>query len=140
MKVCICCSLSFGDEVRKVAEQLTALGHEVLLPNGIINRLIEEKDFDPVRAKVETDSCHKHVDKIRAADAVLVCNFTKRGIENYIGANSFAEMFVAEYFNKPIYCLNTLPNQPYINDELRSFHVEVLEGNLEKISQNAVNS
>ena len=30
--------------------------------------------------------------KICEADALLVCNFTKKGIENYIGANTFLEM------------------------------------------------
>lgn len=135
MKICICCSLKFGDEVREIAKQLEALGHEVLLPNGVINRLTEQPDFDPIRAKIDTDSCHKHTDKIREADAVLVCNYAKNGIENYIGANSFCEMFVAQYFNKPIYCLNPLPDQPYINEELQSFGATILNGNLEKIKQ-----
>ena len=133
MKICICCSLSFGDEVREAAQKLEELGHEVLLLNGIINRLIEQEDFDPVRAKVDTDSNHKHVDKIRVSDAVLVCNYDKNNVKNYIGANSFAEMFAAYYFNKPIYVLNELPDMPYINDEIRSFGVEVLDGDLGRI-------
>ncbi len=135
MKICICCSLSFGDEVRKIAAQLEKLGCEVLMPNGIINRLIEQESFDPVQAKIDTDSNHKHVDKIREADAVLVCNYTKNGIENYIGANSFAEMFVAYYFDKPIYTLFPLPNMAYINDEINSFGAKVLNGDLSKIEE-----
>lgn len=133
MKICICSSLSFGDEVRKVAKDLEKSGHEVLLPNGIINRLLEQDDFDPVLAKTSTDSNHKHVDKIRESDAVLVCNYTKNNIDNYIGANSFAEMFTAFYFNKPIFTLNPLPDIPYINDEIQSFNVKVLNGELNKI-------
>lgn len=135
MKICVCSSLSFGDEVRAVAKKLKAMGHEVLLPNGIINRLVEREDFDPVQAKIDTDSNHKHVDKVRAADAVLVCNYTKNGIENYIGANSFAEMFVAYYFDKPIYTLNPLPDMAYISDEIHSFNVKVLSGDLSKIEE-----
>lgn len=133
MKICICYSLSFGDEVRKIATQLEEMGHEVLLPNGVINRLTEQKDFDPIQAKINTDSNHKHVDKVRAADAVLICNYTKNGIENYIGANSFAEMFVAYYFNKPIYTLFPLPDMPYISDEIHSFGAKNLNGDLSKI-------
>lgn len=135
MKICICCSLSFGDEVREVAKQLEMMGHEVLLPNGVINRLIEQEDFDPIQAKIDTDSNHKHVDKIREADVVLVCNYTKNGIRNYIGANSFAEMFAAYYFGKPIYALNPLPDMAYINDEIHSFDVKVLNGDLSKIRE-----
>lgn len=135
MKICICCSLSFGDEVREVARQLEMMGHEVLLPNGVINRLIEQEDFDPIQAKIDTDSNHKHVDKVRESDVVLVCNYTKNGIRNYIGANSFAEMFAAYYFDKPIYALNPLPDMAYINDEIHSFDVKVLNGDLSKIKE-----
>lgn len=133
MKICICCSLSFGNEVREIAKQLEKMGHEVLLPNGVINRLIEQENFDPVQAKIDTDSNHKHVEKVRESDAVLICNYTKNGIENYIGANSFAEMFAAYYFNKPTYVLNPLPDMPYINDEIRSFDAKILGGDLTKM-------
>lgn len=134
MKICICCSLSFGDEVRQIAKRLENLGHEVLLPNGIINHLIEQENFDPIQAKIDTDSNHLHVDKIRSADAILVYNYTKNNIKNYIGANTFAEMFFANYFDKPIFMLNPLPNMPYIHDEIHSFGVKVINGNLGKIS------
>lgn len=133
MKICICSSLSFPDEVNAVAWQLTKLGHEVLLPNGIVNRLIEQPNFDPTQAKIDTDSCHKHVDKIRAADVVLICNYTKNGIENYIGANTFAEIFVAKYFDKPIFSLHALPDMPYIHEELQSFGVINLDNDVSKI-------
>lgn len=135
MKICICCSLSSGDKVRKIAKQLESDGHEVFLPNGVIHRLNEQPDFDSIRAKLETDPYHKHVDKIRTADAVLMCNYTKNGIENYIGANSFAELFVAYYFNKPIFILNPLPDMPYINDEIYALQAKVLNGNLNKIDK-----
>lgn len=135
MKICICCSLSFGDEVCGIAKQLEAMGHEVLLPNGVIHRLNEAPDFDPVKAKLETDPYHVHTDKIRLSDAVLMCNYTKNGIENYIGANSFAELFAAYYFNKPIYMLNPLPDMPYINDEIKAFGAKVLNGDLSKVGE-----
>lgn len=133
MKTCICSSLSFVDEVNEVARNLTKIGHEVLLPNGIINRLIEKEDFDPVQAKIDTQSCQKHVDKVREADVILVCNYDKNGIQHYIGANTFAEMFVAYYFGKPIFALNSLPDQPYIHDEIYSFGIKVIDGDLNKI-------
>lgn len=132
-KLCICCSLSFTNQVLQIAKRLEELGFEVLLPNGLINRLIEKENFNPVRAKVETDSCHLHVDKIRESDAVLMCNFTKNGIEDYIGANSFAELFVAKYFDKPIYAFHSLPDQSYINEELESFNIKVINEKLEEI-------
>lgn len=134
MKICVCCSLSFTDEVLKVAEELEGLGHEVLLPNGIIQRQIEREDFDPIKTKAETDAVRKHIDKIRESDAVLICNYDKKGVENYIGANTFLEMAAAHYHKKPIYVLNELPNMPYVNDELQSFETIILNQNLALIA------
>ena len=132
MKICISCSLSFPDEVLVVAKKLEKSGHEVLLPTGIENRAIERPDFDPVAAKHEGgyDSIRAHFAKIRKADALLVCNFTKKGVENYIGANTFLEMGYAYSLKKPVYVLNRLPDQPYINDELKAFGAIELASNL----------
>lgn len=135
MKICICCSLSFTEEVLALAKELEKQGFELLLPNSVIERSIEKPDFDPVQAKIKTGNVNKHIDKIKASDAVLICNYAKNGIENYIGANTFLEIAAAHYFGKPIYTLNPLPDQPYIHDEIHSFDIKVLNGDLEKIKK-----
>ena len=135
MKICICCSLSFTDEVFAITKELEKLGHEVLLPNGIINRLIEKEDFDPIKAKTETNAVKNHIEKIRKADAVLVCNYTKNGVKNYIGANTFLEISFAYYFDKPIYSLNSLPDFDYINDEIQSFNIININNDLSLIQK-----
>lgn len=134
MKVCICCSLSFTNEVLALAKELEQLGHEVLLPNGVLSNIINEPDFDPVQAKITTGNVNKHIDKVRQSDAVLVCNYDKKGIKNYIGANTFLEIAAAHYFNKPIFALHALPDQPYINDELQSFGIKVINGDLKALA------
>jgi len=133
MKICICCSLTFTQEVLDLAEKLEALGHELLLPNSVINRAIEKPDFDPIKSKIATNAVNNHIDKVKACDAVLICNYTKKGIENYIGANTFIEISAAHYNGKPIFALNPLPDQPYINDELLSFDIKVINGDLAQI-------
>ena len=134
MKICICTSLTFTDEVLALQKELEALGHEVLMPNGVINGLIKAADFNPILAKTETDAITKHIDKIRESDTILVCNYSKRGIDNYIGANTFIEMAAAHYFGKPIFVLNELPQQDYIRDELLAFdNMTVLDGDLTRI-------
>ena len=135
MKICICCSLSFTDKVKEIAEKLEKLGHEVLLPNGILIDAIHKPDFDPVVAKRDNgyDAIREHFNKIKDSDAVLVCNFTKNDVENYIGANTFLEMGFAYYIGKPIFALNPLPDYKYINDEILSFGVNVLDGDFGKV-------
>lgn len=123
MKICICCSLSFTDKVKQIAEELEKLGHEVLLPNGILVDAIHQPNFDPVAAK------HNN-----GYDAILVCNFAKNDVDNYIGANTFLEMGFAYYIGKPIFAVNPLPEYKYINDEILSFDVKVLNGDFSKIT------
>ena len=137
MKICICCSLSFTDEVKKIADRLYELGHEVFLPNGVIIDAIHKPDFDSVKAKRGNgyDFVREHFKKIEESDAMLVCNFTKNGIDNYIGANTFLEMGFAYYVKKPIYALNPLPDYKYINDELLNFDVKVINGDLSEIKE-----
>ncbi|MBQ6313870.1 hypothetical protein IJI29_03435 [Candidatus Saccharibacteria bacterium] len=136
MKICICCSLSFTDRVKKIAEELKELGHEVLLPNGILIDVIHKLDFDPVAAKRNNgyDAIRNHFNKIKDSDAILVCNFTKNDVENYIGANTFLEMGFAYYVGKPIFTFNPLPDYKYINDEILNFDAKVLDGDLGKIA------
>ena len=64
MKICICSKTSCPRA-------------SSILPNGIINRLAEQPNFDPVRAKIETKSNRLHAEKIRECDIVLMCNFLK---------------------------------------------------------------
>ncbi len=130
MKICICSSLTFADEVLEISKMLEASGHEVLLPNGIINRLTEQSNFDPVQAKIDTKSNRLHAEKIRECDMVLMCNFPKNCTPGYIGANCFAELYLAQYFEKPIFSLFPLPDIPYVNDEIRSFGITVLNNEL----------
>jgi len=137
MKICICCSLSFTDEVKIIADRLHELGHEVLLPNGVIIDAIHKPDFDSVESKRGNgyDFVRGHFKKIEESDAMLVCNFTKNGIDNYVGANTFLEMGFAYYVKKPIYVLNPLPDYKYINDELLNFDVKVINGDLSEIKE-----
>lgn len=135
MKICICCSLTFTAEVKRIAEELEALGHEVFLPNGVVIDAIHQPDFDPISAKHDNghDAIRAHFDKIKESDAVLICNYTKRDIPNYIGANTFLEAGFAYYLGKPVFALNPLPEQPYIHDEIQALGVVVLNGNLNQI-------
>ena len=110
MKICICCSLSFSDEVKKVATELETLGHEVLLPNGVLLDVMKDPNFDPVKAKTCNgyNAIRGHFDKILEADAMLICNYTKKRIKNYIGANTFLEAGFCLLSRKAYLCLKSV--------------------------------
>lgn len=72
---------------------------------------------------------------IQNADAVLVLNFDKNDIKNYIGGNTFLEMGFAYVLNKPIYLLNPVPDMIY-TDEIKAMQPKILNGDLGKIIKN----
>ena len=78
-------------------------------------------------------TAEKHFEKIENSDAILVVNITKKDIEHYIGANTFAEMVFAYYKNKKVFIFNPLPKQQYIHDEIETINPVTLEGDISLI-------
>jgi len=134
MIIAICGSIKFFKQMKEAEANLIKLGHKVFVPVAVPGVDYWEKDGKKrVEAKIELDLIGKHMRKIEKSDAILVANITKSDIKNYIGANTFLEMGYAYYLKKKIFCLNPLPDQPYISDELVSFKSTILNGNLSKI-------
>ncbi|MDO8663846.1 MAG: hypothetical protein Q7K28_03395, partial [Candidatus Wildermuthbacteria bacterium] len=90
----------------------------------------EEDGSKRIEDKKTLNLAKTHLDKIENSVAILVANYTKGEIENYIGASTFLEMAFAHYRGKKIFVLNPLPNQKYIDDELKAYDAVVLNGNL----------
>lgn len=89
---------------------------------------LSEKD----RAPIKTEMIRRHLERIKKSDAILVVNETAKGVENYIGANSFLEMGIAFALQKPILLLNSVPQQPN-RDELLGLNPRELRGDLNSI-------
>ncbi len=67
-----------------------------------------------------------------SSDAILVLNFDKKGIKNYVGGNTLMEIAFAHVNNKKIYLLNPVPDLSY-NDEILAMYDVILNGDLTKI-------
>ena len=66
-------------------------------------------------------------------DAILVCNFDKKGIKNYIGGNTLMEIGFAHVNDKKVFLLNPIPkNLPY-SDEIEAMVDVVINGDLTKL-------
>ena len=52
------------------------------------------------------------------ADAILVLNFEKDGIQGYIGGNGLLEMFLAYIHKKPVFIYNPIPDDLNIAEEV----------------------
>lgn len=129
--ICLCGSMSVLPRMKDIRGVLQAKGIAVEMPT-----LEEPTDYSVMpeveRAPHKTEMIQNHLERIRKSDAILVVNEDAKGIENYIGANSFLEMGFAFVLQKPILLLNEIPNQPN-RDELLGLNPRELKGNLNSI-------
>ena len=71
---------------------------------------------------------------MQGGEAILVANYEKNGVPNYIGANTFLEIGFAHVLGQKIFLLNPLPENSYIKTELEAVRPVVIHGDLSKIA------
>lgn len=128
--------MSASKEMVDTENKLIALGHTVVLPEFTHEyaqmETIDKMHTESARNKVQYDLIRGYFDKIKEGDAILLVNIERKGIEGYIGGNSFLEMGFAHILNKPIYLLHKIPDMIY-KDELEAMTPILLDGDLSKI-------
>jgi predicted RND superfamily exporter protein len=137
MKIVICGSMKFSKEMLKIKEKLNSLGlNDVVVPRDAdkyaSNQLAEENSYESIKNKIEEDLIRSHYEEIKNADAVLIVNYDKNGLANYIGGNSFLEAAFAHVLKKKLYLLFEIPNMSY-SDELKAMQPIILNNDLSKI-------
>lgn len=144
MKLTICGSVAFADKMDKIRNELIKKGLDVLVPitaEKIISKEIDHnyiedlKNGEGIANYIKKENLiRRWFDAVVRADIVLFVNEEKKGIPNYIGANTFLELGLAYHFGKKIYFLNDLPKEPF-EDEIKSMEgLIALNGNLDKIN------
>jgi len=137
MIISICGSMKFYQEMRESKEKLEAIGHTVFLPKGIDEEIPVEARTDlsvdqVIAAKIEYDFIREHFRCIEKSDAILVLNYEKNGVANYIGGNTFLEMGHAFGGNKKIFLLNPIPTMDY-DTEMHAMEPVILNGDIKLI-------
>ena len=138
MKITVCGSMKFANEMWKVAKKLEKLGHKVYLPEGVREHIEGKLDFVPgtlngeegAERKKKHNLIRKHYQKIKDSDAILVVNLNKKGAKNYIGANSFLEMGFAYVLRKRIFLLYPIPEFDFYREEILAMEPIIIRGNL----------
>ena len=142
MKIAICASLDFTNEIIDMSKKLTEQGHEITIPKTaemILNKevtleqILKEKENGEISNRaIRQDSIRYYFEIIKNVDAILVLNLDKKGIKNYIGGNVFLEMGFAHVLNKKIFLLNEIPDISY-KDEIKAIQPIILNGDLKLI-------
>jgi len=94
----------------------------------------DEKERIKLHQKNKKDAIREFWKPMQDADALLVANFDKHGIENYIGGNAFLEMGFAHVLDQKIFLLNPIPRMPYYETEIIAMQPVVIDGDLSKIA------
>jgi predicted RNA-binding protein with PUA domain len=131
MKIAICGSMSFGKEMIEAQQKLEEMGHTVIIPENTHAYANKTINIENKLEKMKLDVIRKYFHEIKEVDAILVLNYTKNGIENYVGGNSLIEMAFAHVLDKKIFLLNPIPHMNY-SDEIESFFPIVLNGEIEE--------
>ena len=133
MKIFIICSKAFYSEIKQVKEYLEKKGFEVFVPHTYLNPEKEQEAWDgESHSEFKARMFRLSEERIKNMDAVLVLNYEKHGIKNYIGGSTFWEMYEAFRNNKKIYMYNPIP-EGLLYDEIDGFSPIIINGNLENI-------
>lgn len=130
--------MKFSKEMLALKEKLRLLKFEdVVVPHNTekyaSNQLADENSYESTKNKIEKDLIRSYYNEIKNADAVLVANYDKNGVINYVGGNSFLEAAFAHVLNKKLYFLFEIPEMIY-SDELKALQPIILNGDLNKIN------
>lgn len=140
LKIVIVGSSAFSDKMVQYKAKLKTLGFDAIVhPDyeeivaGKNPKLAERMRKEHGKVKKQYDYIRWYFNAIKKSDAILVLNFDKKNIRNYIGANTFLQIADAFELGRKIYLINELPDQDYIRDELEAMDFTVLNGDLSKI-------
>lgn len=143
MKIVICSSVSFAEDIMKAKKFLEKRGDSVVIPHGLEDYINDPElkrrasgwgTLEGAERKIKNDLIRGYYEEIKTSDAILVVNKDKNGIKNYLEGNSFLEMGYAHALRKPIYVLNPLPEELKVfYQELVAMQPVVINGDLSKI-------
>lgn len=136
MKIAICASMVFAEKMVQVKSQLEEIGHTVFISQfaeGYLGKAETEKEELAVHDKNENDAIRKFWEIIKKSDAILVLNYDRKGIRNYIGGNTLMEIGFAHVLNKKIFLMNPIPDINYYRSEIEAVRPVVIRQDLNKI-------
>lgn len=140
--VTICSSANFYKQAGEIQDKLSKQNLEAVIPAAAL-KMKESGDYEVEHYKTwfaDANDYHKkaalmraHFDRIAEGDAILVLNFEKHGVTNYIGGNVLMEMSLAFYLKKPIFILNDAPEHSAYLEEIHGMQPVFLHGDVDAL-------
>lgn len=140
--ITLCASVVFYEHVNEIADVLQEKGFQTIVPKTA-EKMRESGNYEVSSVKTWYENSEHftkkralmdaHFAAVETADAILVVNDKKHGVEGYIGPNVLMEMAIAYYLKKPIYILNDISKDLNVYEEVYGMDCQILNGKLEKI-------
>ena len=133
MKIGIIGSMQYTEKMLETRDALIKLGHKAFvtdLHKALVGKTDEEKEKIKLHQKYNMDAIREFWRAMQGADAVLVLNYDKNGIKNYIGGNTLMEIGFAHVLNQKIFLLNPIPEIPYYKTEIEAVKPIIINGDL----------
>lgn len=122
--------MTFFGYMRRLGDELRAADVEVVLPDaedGLDHH--DPRQYELFRR----GAVQRHLGRVRSRHTIgiLVTNFDKHGIDDYIGPSTFVEIAAAAASNKRIFVLQDLP--AVFRDALTDWDAIALRGRLDDV-------
>jgi hypothetical protein len=133
--------MSASGKMMEIKTVLEKAGHKVVVPKNTeryaSGETSMESNTESTQHKIDNDLIRGYYLLIKDADAVVVANYDKGAVKNYVGGNSFLEAGFAHVLDKKLYFMNDVPELFY-SDELRAMQPVVLHGDLSEIKNELI--
>lgn len=136
MTITICASMVFAEKMLAVKKELEKIGHKIYISDYAIayqGKTRKEIVKSTIYDKIHQDAIRNHWRKIKKSQAILVLNYDRKGISNYIGGNTLLEIGFAYILHKKIFLLNPIPSIDFYRSEIVAVKPVILNGDLKKI-------
>jgi hypothetical protein len=136
MKIGIVGSMQFAEKMIETKLALEKLGHLVFVSmetESLVGKSDKEKETIKLDQKFNKNAIKEFWHKMDGSDAVLVLNYDKNGVANYIGGNSLLDIGIAYYLNQKIFLMNPIPEIPYYKSEIEAVNPIIINEDLSKI-------
>src|SRR3989304_7474072 len=137
MRIGVVGSMQYTEKMLELQDNLKSLGHDAFLTNlasPFIGKSDKEKEKIKIYQKKNKDAIREFWKQMQGADAILVANFDKNGIKNYIGGNTLMEIGFAHVLEQKIFLLNPIPEISFYKSEIEAVNPTIIYGEISRIS------
>lgn len=128
--------MQFTEKMIEARDELIRLGHNAFvtsLASPFVGKSHEEIEQIKISQKNNLDAIREFWRLMQGADAVLVMNFDKHGIANYIGGNTLMEIGFAHVLNQKIFLYNPVPDIQFYKSEIEAMKPILIDRDFSRV-------